>query len=113
MFESVGGELFGAAVQAIAWEGRLLPIGTASGKVPEINILKPLAGNFSSVGTDFASYTVRAIDVVRRSLTEILDWYDQGLLQAVSPQQVPLSDAAAVESFHSGQVGSKVVLQML
>jgi len=71
VFESVG-ELFGAAVQAIAWEGRLLPIGTASGKVPEINILKPLA-NFSIVGTDFASYTVRAIDVVRRSLTEILD----------------------------------------
>lgn len=114
VFETVGGELFEAAVQAIAWSGRLLPIGVASGKVPELDILKPLARNFSIVGTNFASYTVRAIDLVRRSLTEILDWYDQGLLQVVSPQQVPLSDAAvAVESVRSGQAGGKFVLQML
>ncbi len=32
MFETVGGDLFDAALQCIAFEGRILPIGGASGQ---------------------------------------------------------------------------------
>ena len=112
VFETVGGDLFEAVVQAMAWEGRLLPIGAASGKIPEVSIMKPLAGNFSIVGTDFAGYTVRRIDLVRQALTEILDWH-QSEIQAINLQTMPLTKAAeAIELVHSGKAGGKVVLTM-
>lgn len=111
-FETVGGDLFEAVVASMAWEGRLLPIGAASGKMPEVSIMKTLAGNFSIVGTDFAGYTVRRIDLVKQALTEILDWHQSGKLQAISLQTMPLTKAAEViELVHSG-TGGKVVLTM-
>jgi NADPH:quinone reductase len=112
-FETVGGDLFEAVVESMAWEGRLLPIGAASGKIPEVSIMKPLAGNFSIVGTDFAGYAVRRIDLVRKVLAEILDWHQSGKLQAINLQTMPLTKAAeAIELVHSGKAGGKVVLTM-
>jgi NADPH:quinone reductase len=49
VFETVGGDLFESAIQSIASEGRLLPIGMASGIIPELSMIRVLAGNFSIV----------------------------------------------------------------
>lgn len=112
-FETVGGDLFDAVLQSMSWEGRLLPIGMASGIIPEVSIMKILAGNFSIIGTDFAAYTVRHIDLVREALTEILNWHVDGKLQAATVKSIPVEQAAEViELVHSGKAGSKVVLTM-
>jgi NADPH:quinone reductase len=111
-FETVGGELFEATVQSMALEGRLLPIGMASGIIPELSMIRVLAGNFAIVGTDFANYTLNHIDLVRQGLREILSWHQDGIFKDLQVKMVPLEGAAtAIEQVHQG-AGSKVVLMM-
>ena len=111
VFETVGGDLFDAALQCIAFEGRILPIGVASGRIPEISILQVLIKNFALVGIDFANYTLNNIHLVRQALQEVLDWYTKDLIKPTAPKTVPLEQAAeALTRVASGQAGGKVVL---
>ncbi|NEU73407.1 NADPH:quinone oxidoreductase family protein [Hassallia byssoidea VB512170] len=113
IFETVGGDLFAATTQCIAFEGRILPIGAASGKIPEVSILVPLVKNCSIVGTDFAAYTLRDIERVRNSLREILSWYNEGFIKPVPPRTMPLEKAAeALAAVANAQAGGKLVLNM-
>lgn len=111
-FETVGGDLFEATVQSMAAEGRLLPIGMASGIIPELSMIRVLAGNFAIVGTDFAYYTVHHLDLVRQGLTEILSWHQDGIFKDLMVKTMPLEQAAeAIAQVHQG-TGAKVVLTM-
>ncbi|GAA6620226.1 NADPH:quinone oxidoreductase family protein [Scytonema sp. NUACC26] len=111
-FETVGGDLFEAAIQSIASEGRLLPIGMASGIIPELSMIRVLAGNFAIVGTDFAHYTVHHLDLVRQGLAEILSWHQDGIFKDLTVKTMPLEQAAeAIAQVHQG-AGAKVVLTM-
>jgi NADPH:quinone reductase len=111
-FETVGGDLFEAAVQSMATEGRLLPIGMASGIIPELSMIRVLAGNFAIVGTDFAHYTVHHLELVRQGLAEILSWHQEGLFKDLTVKTMPLEQAAdAIVQVHQG-AGAKVVLTM-
>ncbi len=111
IFETVGGDLFEASLQCINWEGRILPIGAASGKIPEVSILQPLVKNCALVGTDFAGYTLRNIERVRQSLIEVLNWYAEGTIKPVAARTMSLASAAeALELVASGKAGGKLVL---
>jgi NADPH:quinone reductase len=111
-FETVGGDLFEATVQSMSSEGRLLPIGMASGIIPELSMIRVLAGNFAIVGTDFAHYTVHHLDLVRQGLTEILSWHQDGIFKDLTVKTVPLEQAAEViAQVHQG-AGTKVVITM-
>jgi NADPH:quinone reductase len=111
-FETVGGDLFESAVQSMATEGRLLPIGMASGIIPELSMIRVLAGNFAIVGTDFAHYTLHHLDLVRQGLAEILSWHQDGIFQDLTVKTVPLEQAAeTIAQVHQG-AGAKVVLMM-
>jgi NADPH:quinone reductase len=112
VFETVGGDLFESAIQSIAPEGRLLPIGMASGIIPELSMIRVLAGNFSILGTDFAHYTVHHLALVRQGLTEILSWHQEGIFKDLPVKTMPLEQAAeAIDQVHKG-AGAKVVLTM-
>jgi NADPH:quinone reductase len=111
-FETVGGDLFEAAIQSMASEGRLLPIGMASGIVPELSMIRVLAGNFAIVGTDFAHYTLHHLDLVRQGLAEILSCHQDGIFKDLSVKTMPLEQAVeAIAQVHQG-AGAKVVLTM-
>jgi NADPH:quinone reductase len=111
-FETVGGDLFEATVQSMSSEGRLLPIGMASGIIPELSMIRVLAGNFAIVGTDFAHYTFHHLDLVRQGLTEILSWYQDGIFKDLTVKTLPLEQAAeAIAQVHQG-AGTKVVLTL-
>lgn len=110
VFETVGGELFQAVLSEIAPEGRLLPIGAASGSIPDVSIMALLAGNFSIVGTDFAYYTLKRTDLVQQSLSTLLDWSLDGFFDAINLKTTPLDQAAEViEQAHKG-AGARLVL---
>ncbi len=111
-FETVGGDLFEAVVQSMASEGRLVPIGMASGIIPELSMIRVLAGNFAIVGTDFAHYTVHQLGLVRQGLAEILSWHQDGIFKDLNLKTVPLENAAeAIVQVHQG-AGAKVVLTL-
>ena len=56
VFDPVGGELFTASLRSIAWGGRILVIGFASGEIPQIPANLLLVKNAAAVGFYWGSY---------------------------------------------------------
>jgi NADPH2:quinone reductase len=89
VFDPVGGEVFDESLRCIAAEGRILPIGFASGRVPQIpaNIL--LVKNISVLGLNYGTYIGWGLSDERRShaprvqamLAQLFDWTLAGKLK--------------------------------
>lgn len=56
IFDPVGGDVFDESTRCIAFGGRLLVIGFASGRIPEVSANMPLIKGFSVVGVRAGEY---------------------------------------------------------
>jgi NADPH2:quinone reductase len=56
IFDPVGGDVFDASVRCIAWGGRLLVVGFAAGRIPQLAMNLPLIKGFSIVGVRAGEY---------------------------------------------------------
>ena len=56
IFDPVGGDVFDESARCIAFGGRLLVVGFASGRIPEISVNMPLIKGFSVVGVRAGEY---------------------------------------------------------
>lgn len=56
IFDPVGGDIFDESTRCIAFGGRLLVIGFASGRIPEVSVNMPLIKGFSVVGVRAGEY---------------------------------------------------------
>jgi len=56
IFDPVGGDVFDESTRCIAFGGRLLVIGFASGRIPEVSVNIPLIKGFSVVGVRAGEY---------------------------------------------------------
>jgi len=71
VYDPVGGSFFNAARRLVAWEGRLLVIGFASGEIPSARVNHALVKNYSIVGVHMGGYRQRHPDLVRRCYQEL------------------------------------------
>ncbi len=113
VYDPVGGELFDASLRCINWEGRILAIGFASGKVPQppANIL--LVKNCSVIGLYWGAYLQHNPELLHRSLSELLDWYTQGKLKPHVSQTFPLQQAPqALAELLARRTTGKVVIKV-
>ena len=56
IYDPVGGDVFDESVRCIGWDGRLLVIGFADGRIPQIGANMPLIKGFSVVGVRAGEY---------------------------------------------------------
>ena len=113
ILDTVGGDVFEQSMRCIAWAGRLLVVGFASGRIPEIRMNQPLLKCFSIIG-------VRAIEHHRRKPQEgaayrkwMLDWADKGRLKPHLFRVFALPRfREALELLQSRSVIGRVVLDM-
>jgi NADPH2:quinone reductase len=56
IFDPVGGDIFDESTRCIAFGGRLLVIGFASGRIPEVSVNMPLIKGFAVVGVRAGEY---------------------------------------------------------
>ncbi|KTC32647.1 hypothetical protein AO260_28615, partial [Pseudomonas sp. ABAC21] len=56
IYDPVGGDLFDQAIRAIAWNGRLLVVGFASGRIPELPVNLALLKGAAVVGVFWGSF---------------------------------------------------------
>jgi NADPH2:quinone reductase len=113
VYDTVGGAVFDAALRATRAGGRLLPIGFASGEVPQIpaNIL--LVKNLTVIGFTLGHYAVSAPEVVRASFETLLAWYGQGRLRPHVSHVLPLEAAnEALDLLRNRQATGKVVVRV-
>ena len=94
VFDPVGGDVFDASLRCIAWSGRLLVIGFAAGRVPQIpaNIL--LVKNVAVMGVYWGSYRKHAPERLAEEFRELFGWVEAGLLKPHVSHKLDLDRAA-------------------
>lgn len=113
IYDPVGGDAFDASMRCIAWEGRLLVVGFASGRIPKAPANYILLKNCSLVGVIWGAYLGRDPAVVRSAMEELLGWYGQGKLKPHISATFPLAEAAeAMKSMMARKSTGKIVLTM-
>lgn len=111
VYDPVGGDLFDAALRSIAWEGRLVIIGFAGGKIPQIPANLLLVKNCSAVGFYWGSYRAKNPALVRSSFDTMLGWVASGKLRPHISETFALEDAAkAIRVLQSRKATGKVVI---
>lgn len=71
VYDPVGGDYFDIARRLVAWEGRLLVIGFASGSIPSAPANHVLVKNYSVVGVHMGGYRSRDIAPLRRCYDQL------------------------------------------
>ncbi|MBB6522150.1 NADPH:quinone oxidoreductase family protein [Pseudoteredinibacter isoporae] len=111
VYDTVGGDAFDACSRCMAWNGRLLIIGFASGEIPKFPVNLALVKGYSVVGVFWGSFTAHQPKDFADNMRELLGWYLQGKVKVVVDEALPLSDAkAALEKVMGRQVKGKMVL---
>lgn len=93
-FDPVGGELGDVTRRLMAWEGRLVVIGFASGTVPNYPANHVLVKNYAVLGMAWSDYAARRRDVVDSAHTQLLAWHEAGRIRT-DVRAVPLEDVPA------------------
>ena len=98
-------------MRRIAWEGRYLVIGFASGRIPTLPVNIALLKNAALVGVFWGAYMQQNPDVIRRSYMQLAAWYNEGKLHPHIYKTYKLEDAAtALRDLMERRVMGKVLL---
>jgi NADPH2:quinone reductase len=113
VLDPVGGEVFDASLRALAWSGRLVVIGFASGVAPTVEANYLLLRNVSVIGLHWRQYRLREPDWVRRIQNDMYGLYGAGRLTPHVMHNDPLERfVEALAGVEAGRVNGKMVLSL-
>lgn len=92
IFDPVGGEVSLQAFRSIAWRGRHLVVGFASGTIPALAFNLPLLKGGALLGVDLAQIQKREPETHTRLIAQLFDWLASGKLQPVVGKIVPFEN---------------------
>ena len=111
IYDPVGGDIFDTSMRCIAWNGRLLVIGFASGRIAEAKTNIILLKEISVVGVAWGAFAQRDRAANRAYFDDLFRWYEEGALKPRISRRLPLEEAtAALQGFQSRSVVGKQVL---
>lgn len=111
VFDPVGGAMFDLSLRAVAWEGRIVLVGFASGVVPQIPANLLLVKNAAALGFYWGSYRKRDPERLRAAFDDLFLWHAQGRLRPHVSHTLPLERAAeAISLLAERRSTGKVVL---
>ena len=109
-FDPVGGRPGRAVFKAMAFEGRFVVIGFASGEWARVDISETLFGNISLVG---AMPTGFKPEFYSKAHAELMNYWKEGKLKVVGNQVFQFEDGLkAIQHIASGKVEGKVVVSI-
>lgn len=109
--EVVGGDVFDAAVRALAFRGRIVILGFVAGRIPTLKMNYPLLKTIAVSGMQWTTYRDREPDYVRRAQRAIDGFVERNELHAYVAATFPMQDAAkALDAVRAGGVYGKIVL---
>jgi NADPH2:quinone reductase len=79
--DPVGGEIFERSLKCIASEGRLMPIGFASGTIPSLGVNRVLLKNISVVGFYWGQYWKHDPSLIHATQVTLNSLYERGRIR--------------------------------
>lgn len=112
IYDPVGGDVFDESTRCIAFNGRLLVIGFAGGRIASVNTNIPLIKGFSVIGVRAGEYGRRIPERGRVVRDLIWQWAAEGKTRPTVFAELPLSHwREAFELMRDRRLVGKVVLR--
>lgn len=111
--DPVGGDLAEPAMRSIAWGGRYLVVGFASGTIPSLPVNLALIKNAAIVGVFWGAWNDREPEANRANFTALLRLYEDGGLKPPITEKIALADTpATLRRLIEGKLEGKVVVKV-
>ena len=111
IYDPVGGDFAEPAFRSIAWRGRYLVVGFASGPIPALPFNLALLKGASIVGVFWGEFARREPKANAAMMSELAQWYGQGKIKPVIDSTMPMKDLkAAYAHMGSRNVKGKLVM---
>ena len=112
IYDPVGGDFTEPAFRSIAWRGRYLVVGFASGPTPSLPLNLPLLKGASVVGVFWGGFAKAEPTANAAMMGELASWYAQGKIKPVIDRTMPMAELKAAYA-HMGSRGVKGKLVMV
>ena len=93
VLDPLGGDIFDAAIRAVAWCGRLVVIGFAAGRIPTLKVNYLMLKNIEVSGLQVSDYRKRRPAPVAECYPEMFGFYEQGKLKPAEAAVYPFERA--------------------
>ena len=92
IFDPVGGNAFDRSRKCIAFDGRLLAIGFASGRIPDAPVNHALIKNYAIVGVHWGLFRKRNPEKVKEIHENLMQLYEQGAIRPLLYKEYNFAD---------------------
>lgn len=111
VYDPVGGDAYTQSSRCVAFEGRILVIGFASGTIPTPALGHTLVKNYSIVGLHWGLYQQRDPAAVREVQEQVNALVEKGVLAPIVSERVGFDGAPdAVEALAAGRTTGRVAV---
>jgi NADPH2:quinone reductase len=111
IYDSVGGDTTDRSLKCIAWNGRLLVIGFASGEIPSVKLNRVLLKNIALIGLHWSAYPEREPERVAACFEGLFALAARGGIEPLVSARLPLERAGeALVALAARETVGKVVL---
>ena len=113
IYDPVGGDYSESAFRGIAWNGRFLVVGFATGTIPRIPLNLPLLKGASIVGVFWGGFAMGNPKANMENTLRLMQWYEEGKLKPHIHKTYPLREISnALEVMMQRKVRGKLVVEM-
>jgi NADPH2:quinone reductase len=111
--DMLGGDMFDAAIRTLAWCGRLIVIGFASGRIPSLKMNYVLVKNIEVSGMQISDYRKRRPADMQACFADIYAMHAAGKLRPLPTRTYPIEQFAdALRAIRDRSVRGRIVLTM-
>jgi NADPH:quinone reductase len=112
ILDPLGGEVFSAALRALAWCGRLVVIGFAAGAIPSLRTNYLLLKNIEISGLQISDYRKRRPALVTAAFDEIFGLFEQRKIRPAATTEFRLERAGeALTAVRDRRINGRAVLR--
>ncbi|HUA52244.1 MAG TPA: NADPH:quinone oxidoreductase family protein [Candidatus Sulfotelmatobacter sp.] len=111
ILDPLGGDMFDAALRALAWRGRLVVIGFAAGRIPSVKANYLLVKNIEVSGLQVSDYRKKEPEQMAACFSELFAYAEAGKLKPLVMATYPLERwADALRMIRDRSARGRIVL---
>ncbi|MFJ5062865.1 NADPH:quinone oxidoreductase family protein [Streptomyces nigra] len=111
VYDPVGGAAYAQSAKVVAFEGRIVVVGFASGTIPSPALNHALVKNYSILGLHWGLYNTKNPKLVQHCHERLTELAAQGAVKPLVSERVPLGGAAtAVQRVADGVTTGRVTV---
>jgi NADPH2:quinone reductase len=113
IYDPVGGDVFERSTKCIAFEGRIIVVGFASGTVGVAKANHALVKNYGILGLHWGLYATKAPQLIADAHVELTRLADAGQVKPIIGKSLPFEQAPeAIQEVASGASVGRIVLTL-